>query len=200
MPSHSVHLVFLLCAEDPTLQTANFEETMLQRMLTYDGETLRGLHYSEVNYVDGHAVSIFDESKDRKVQIDFPWVPSTVCTIFFRENTATSGLETRMLPKGLTLCTVIDCSVRGTIDLPHLPRTMETFELGFNFLSGTAALLDLPASLKRIDLRMNCIAVVVCDSSCFPDAAIVVVASRNFEKVRYVGIGKSKRPAGLRIS
>ena len=115
---------------------------MLQRMLTYDGEALPGLHYCEVNYVDDHAVSIFDESKDRKVQIDFRWVPPTVCTMVFQENTATSGLETRMLPKGLRICTVIDCRVRGTIDLPHLPRTMEIFYLGFNFLSGTAALLD----------------------------------------------------------
>ena len=87
------------------------------------------------------------------------WTPHTVRSLTITYGCARKdfSFHTRLLPKDLRFCMIHNCALSGEFEMRTLPENLVSISVRKNRLRGIVCLIDIPASLRRVDLRNNII-------------------------------------------
>ena len=129
------------------------------------------------------------------------YLPPTVAVFLLRQRSIESVFEIRHLPHAMESFRLDSCEAQGTLDLPTLPPRMQTFIAADNFFIGTVRLIDLPATLRSIDIRKNEIQCIFVDNSSLPKELCYVYCAQkqSSEKLRCITADGHKPDARIQL-
>ena len=128
------------------------------------------------------------------------WLPGSLRSIEMRQAKIHGEMQTRLLPRDLVDCTLVDCGIHSTLELRSLPAKLEQLILNGNDIRGTVHLTNLPADIRCIELmRTGVSRVVVCNSR-LPEKLEHVAVYRKRRRVPVVCLDSADADSRIEIA
>ena len=98
----------------------------------------------------------------------YEWLPPTVGFLQLANQRFKRPVDTKLLPRVLTTCSLRRCDIQGSFNVQNLPETVQTLDCSRNAITGAILLAKLPHTILSMDFSGNAISYVLVDNSALP--------------------------------
>ena len=98
----------------------------------------------------------------------YEWIPPTLWHLHLAHQRIKRPVNTRLLPRVLSYCSLRNCDIQGSFNVQTLPMRIETLDCSRNAISGAILLQKLPEAILSMDFSFNNVLYVFVDNSALP--------------------------------